>query len=115
MENTLLILCGETELTLNEFNNIVTFCPIRHFLMQKEGINNFRFSDFKPDHKLGKDLDLKLHETLDHCLHQEAEINPTLKWAPLAIQQVKWRLSRYLWLKKCFRNIIKKFTPTVQH
>lgn len=108
---SLLLLCGDTKLNLHDFTHIITFCPIRHYLLEKKGVKNHRFGDFTSDETQGKILDNQLHEILEHCLRQESKVNPALKWAPLAIQQVKWRLSRYLWLKRCFKNILKEFKP----
>ena len=108
---SLLISCGETYSNDHDMTHTVTICPIRHHLLKEKGINAYLLGNFGPLEKDGKKLDESLHETLEKCLHDEVSENPSLKWAPLAIQQVKWRLSRYLWLKACFRNIVLTLKP----
>lgn len=109
----ILILCGEVKYSLGDFTAIVTWCPIRHELLKEKGISNYLFGDFSPGEERGQKLDFQLQERLDFGLHKESENNPALKWAPLAIQQIKWRLSRYLWLKECARAIIERFQPNI--
>jgi len=106
-----LLLCGEIPLPLDGFYPIICFSPVRYHRLAQLNITNYLFGDFGPKEKRGQELDIDLQERLDYCLHEEARINLMLSMAPLAIQQIKWRLSRYLWLKQCLLAIIKEFSP----
>lgn len=108
-DSSLLILCGEVDYPLENFTLIVTWCPIRHHTLKQDGVRNFLFGDFCPSVDHGRVLDIQLQENLEEALYQESLKNPSLKWAPLAIQQIKWRISRYLWIKECFRKMIEHF------
>lgn len=108
-DSSLLILCGEVDYPLENFTFIVTWCPVRHHALRQDGIENFLFGDFSPGEDHGRVLDIQLQENLEEALYQESLKNPSLKWAPLAIQQIKWRISRYLWIKECFRKMIEHF------
>ena len=108
----LFILCGEVDCPLDGFTAIVTWCPIRHHVFKRKRIANYLFGDFGPSDEKGKAMDLELHEKIDQYLHDESRSNPRLKWAPLALQQVKWRLSRYCWLKECLRKMMREFNST---
>lgn len=108
----LFILCGEVDYPLDMYSWVVTWCPIRYHRLKRDGIENFLFGDFSPGDEKGKAMDIELHENIDQCLHAESRTNPRLKWAPLALQQVKWRLSRYCWLKECLRKMMREFNST---
>ncbi|MBI2552410.1 hypothetical protein HYW17_03885 [Candidatus Uhrbacteria bacterium] len=112
MSGALFILCGEVDCSLDGFTAIVTWCPIRYHGLKRDGVENYLFSDFSPGNEKGKVMDIELHEKIDQCLHDESRSNPRLKWAPLALQQVKWRLSRYCWLKECLRKMMREFNST---
>lgn len=111
-KSSLLILCGQVEYSLEQFNSIVTWCPIRRAVLRKKGIGTYLFGDFSPEEERGRDLDLEFHKNFEICLHEEAKNTPSLKWAPLIIQHLKLRLSRYLWLKECLRAMIRKLRPS---
>jgi len=111
-EQKLVILCADTPLEPGSFNIIVTMCPIQHRLLEKKGVPNFLFADFSPNEQQAKEVDSYLREKIEDGLHKERESNSQLKWAPLALQQVRWRLSHYLWVKECLKNIFNRFNYT---
>ena len=109
--STLFILCGEAEYPLDGLAEIVTWCPIRHQVLKRQGIDTHLFGDFGPREDQGRELDLQLHNDVDRALHDESATNEVLTWVPLAIGQVKWRLLRYRWLKLCLSSIVEQFHP----
>lgn len=109
--NTLLFLLGDAGYSLDAFFEVVTWCPIRHQLLKRRGVRNHLFGDFSPGAERGKVLDIELHNRLEDCLQEEAGANPSMKWAPLAFQQIQWPLLRYLWLKECARGVFRAFPP----
>ncbi len=107
----LLILCGDFSGSLDRFDVIITWSPARHEDLRTHGITSPRFGDFTPSEERGVFLDRELHQGLEAGLDAEARANNTLRWAPLAIQQLRLPLARYRWLKECVGAIVRQYKP----
>lgn len=105
----LLVLCGDTDERLEGFDVVVTWCPVRHRALTQRGVENHLFGDFSPGEERGQSLDCWLHERLEDGLQKQAQADPRMRWLPLALQQTKWPLARYIWLKECARRIFQTF------
>ena len=106
-----LLLCGEYSGALHEFQAIVCLNPIRRIVLAQQNIASLRFSDFAPGEELGQTFDAALYRDLDHCLHTEAQTHSDSRWAPAAYLLIVYRLSRYLWVKHCVRNLVHRLHP----
>lgn len=113
--NTVLLLCGEYPGALDEFHAIVCLSPNRQLSLAKRNIASRLLSDFAPGEEAGSAFDLTLYRDLDACLHAEARGNPDARWAPTAYLLIVYRLSRYLWVKRCLGNLVRKLAPAAIH
>ncbi|MBI4191180.1 MAG: hypothetical protein HY525_11665 [Betaproteobacteria bacterium] len=113
--NAVILLCGEYFGALDEFQAIVCLSPIRHLGLARRNIASWRFSDFAPGEQVGEALDTTLYRDLDHCLHTEAREHSDSRWAPAAYLLIVYRLSRYLWVKRCLRNLVRRIEPDAIH
>ncbi len=112
-EAGLLLLCGESDLHLESYGQTIVWCPIRReTLFRQKGKLYPLFGDFTPDEGASAVIDQRLVQQLDQGLLQESASSPEMRWAPLAIQQIQWRLSRYLWVKECCRRILDHYSPS---
>jgi hypothetical protein len=107
-DKSLLLLCGDTERNPAGYSTIACLSLARRLMLEHQGIHAVLFSDFGPDEEAGAWLDAALFRHLDEALHAEAAGNPVLKWAPLCYLPIQFRLSRYLWLKHCLRNLLAR-------
>ncbi len=113
--NAVLLLCGEYPGALDTFQTIVCLSPNRQLSLAKRNIASRRLSDFAPGEKAGTAFDTTLYRDLDSCLHAEAGENRGARWAPTAFLLIVYRLSRYLWVKRCLKKLVQQARPDAIH
>ncbi len=111
-KKSLLLLCGDSLLDLDAFSDVVVISPIRRFGLAPHSARLHTLSDFAPGKTAGELADKVLYRDLDHCLHDEARVNPSLRWAPISYLQLQLRLSRYCWLKRTLEKLLRELAPT---
>lgn len=110
----LLVLCGESgEVHVKEFDSVVVWSPVRRESLERTGRGAHRtFGDFTPDEATAAAMHQQLVIDLEACLLLEHRTAPELAWAPLAVQQLQWRLSRYRWVRESFKRMCDHYGPS---
>ena len=94
--STLLLLCGDTDLDLSAYQDIAVVDLFRWRRLSSASIRCRRFFDFSMDESASDHLCAEL----DRSLQSEHLHNPNLRWAPLALMNIHYRLVRYLQFRR---------------